>query len=147
MMNDSRRYAQSIAIKGLSDTHRQVIDWVPEGAKVLELGCSTGYIGRLLIEHKGCSVTAAEFDPKAAAEARTAGLNVYQGSLEDSDFRASISGQFDVVIASDVLEHLAQPDVVLAHFSKWLAPTGRAIIAVPNVACWQIRRRLFFHGQ
>lgn len=146
MMNDARRYAQSVAVNGLSDTHRQVIDWVPPGSRVLELGCSTGYIGRILINDKGCTVTAAEFDANAAAEASAAGLTVFQGSLEDAAFRASIVGQFDVVIAADVLEHLANPATVLAHFRQWLAPAGRAIVAVPNIAFWPIRRNLFFRG-
>jgi methionine biosynthesis protein MetW len=147
MITDSRRYAEDVAIHGLSDTHQQVINWVPRGARVLELGCSTGYISRVLIEQKGCSVTGAEFDANAAQEARAAGLTVLQGSLEDPAFRASIEGVFDIVIAADVLEHLANPEVVLAHFRQWLAPNGRAILAVPNVACWEIRRGLFFRGE
>jgi SAM-dependent methyltransferase len=87
-----------------------------------------------------------EVDPTAAAEARVAGLNVIEGSIEDVGLRESIGERFDVVIAADVLEHLANPDVVLKHFIRWLNPNGKAIVAVPNIATWSIRRQLFLHG-
>src|SRR5262249_30754099 len=144
MATDARRYAEVVEEHGLSPTHHQVIDWVPRGARVLELGCATGYIGRILIEHKECKVTGVEIDPAAAEVARASGLAIALGSLEDPAFRASIRRDFDVVIAADVLEHLANPAPVLNHFKRWLVPGGAAIVAVPNVATWSIRSQLFF---
>lgn len=142
----SIRYAQIVEAHGLSDTHRQVIEWVPKGSRVLEIGCSTGYIGKLLREEKGCTVTGLEADPVAASKARANGLTVIEGSAEDAALRESIEGPFDIIIAADVLEHLANPPPVLEAFKQWLAPHGRAIIAVPNIATWHIRCQLFFRG-
>jgi methionine biosynthesis protein MetW len=143
---DSRRYQQDVEKYGLSATHQQAIEWVPSGSKVLELGCASGYIGRHLILEKGCQVTGIEVDKHAAHEARAAGLTVIEGSLEDESFRASIGERFDAILATDVLEHLRDPAVVLNNFKSWLLPAGRAIVAVPNIATWSMRRQLFFRG-
>jgi methionine biosynthesis protein MetW len=146
MAVDATRYRENVEQRGLSRTHRQVISWITPGARVLELGCSSGYIGRLLIDEKGCQVTGVEVDAAAAAEARTQGLTVLEGSLEDPAFRQAITDRFDFVVAADVLEHLRDPAVVLDGFKRWLAPGGLAIIAVPNIATWEIRQQLFFRG-
>jgi methionine biosynthesis protein MetW len=132
--------------RGMSATQKQTIDWVPQGARVLELGCSSGYIGQLLQEEKGCQVTGVEIDEAAAVEARGRGLDVRVGSLESKAFRDSIQGPFDVVLANDVLEHLLDPEPVLAQMRRWLTPLGSAVISTPNVASWLIRSKLFFGG-
>jgi methionine biosynthesis protein MetW len=146
MASDATRYREAVESLGLSQTHLQVISWVTPGSRVLEAGCASGYIGKLLTETKGCRVTGIELDPEAAREARQNGLTVIEGSLEEARFRASVNERFDFVLATDVLEHLRDPALVLDDFKRWLAPGGRAIIAVPNVATWQIRNQLFFRG-
>jgi 2-polyprenyl-3-methyl-5-hydroxy-6-metoxy-1,4-benzoquinol methylase len=145
---DATRYRELVERVGLSETHQRCIDWVPRGARVLELGCSSGFVGARLIVEKGCTVVGAEIDPRAADEARAVGLEVHVGSLEDPAFLAEIDalGPFDVVIAADVLEHLADPPPVLERMKRWIANNGYAIIAVPNVASWNIRSQLFFRG-
>ncbi|MBI4952857.1 MAG: class I SAM-dependent methyltransferase [Myxococcales bacterium] len=135
---DATRY-EKLVDAGLSSTQKQSIAWVPEGARVLELGCATGYIGDILMRQKGCKVVGVELDAKAAVEARGRGLDVRVGSLEDAAFRRSIAGPFDLVMATDVLEHLSDPDAVLADIDRWVAREGRVIVAVPNVAVWSMR--------
>jgi methionine biosynthesis protein MetW len=142
----STRYRELVERGGLSGTHRQLIAWVPAGSRVLELGCSTGYIGRRLIQEKGCSVTGVELDSAAADEARQAGLSVIEGSLDDPSLRGSIEDRFDVVIAADVLEHLRDPAAALTDIRRWVAPNGCAVLAVPNIATWSVRAKLFFGG-
>jgi methionine biosynthesis protein MetW len=146
MAEGATRYRDNVEQHGMSSTHHQVIAWVPPNARVLEVGCATGYVGRVLRDQKGCEVSGLEVDAEAARAAREGGLTVLEGSLEDPAFRASVRGPFDVVIAADVLEHLADPGPVLEHFKRWLAPGGFVIIAVPNIATWSMRVRLFFHG-
>jgi methionine biosynthesis protein MetW len=131
---------------GGSLAHRQMLDWVPAGSRVLELGCASGYMGKLLIDAKSCRVTGVEYDAAAAAEARQKGLSVIEGSLEDAALRASLTERYDVVMAADVLEHLRDPATVLEAIKGWLEPGGLAIVSVPNVANWSIRRQLFFRG-
>jgi methionine biosynthesis protein MetW len=146
METDATRYREAIERHGFSRTHHQIVQWIPRGARVLELGCASGYHGEAFIKERGCTVVGVELDENAAREARTRGLDVRVGSLEDPRFRSSIAEQFDVVTAADVLEHLADPASVLGHMRRWLAPGGRAIIAVPNIATWRMRKQIFFRG-
>ena len=144
--DDARRYEQIVARHGFSLTHKQAFAWVPDGARVLEIGCATGYMGAVLQNEKGCRVTGIEIDPAAAVEARHKGLEVIVGSLEDAAFRRSIPRAFDAIVATDVIEHLRDPRVVLADFARWLVPGGMAVVAVPNVATWTMRAQLMFRG-
>lgn len=144
--SDGTRYRRIVEREGLSPTHRRLIDWTPDGSRVLEVGCASGYVGSILIRDKGCRVTGVEVEPAAAAEARQNGLTVFEGSLEEPAFFDSIPGPFDVIIAADVLEHLREPGRVLERFKASLVPGGVVLIAVPNVAVWSMRKRLFFRG-
>ena len=46
-------------------------------------------------------------------------------------------GSFDCVIAADVLEHLRDPDTVLASAAALLEPGGTAVVSLPNVRYWE----------
>lgn len=51
---------------------------------------------------------------------------------------------FDTLLFSHVLEHLRDPDVVLASFSQFLHAGGQILIAVPNILSWRMRCRFLF---
>lgn len=50
------------------------------------------------------------------------------------DFRADLpdEGQFEAIIAFDVVEHLAQPEALMARFHRLLSPEGMIFLSVPN---------------
>jgi SAM-dependent methyltransferase len=51
-------------------------------------------------------------------------------------------GQFDVVLFVDVIEHMTHPGPVLQFARGLLAPGGKVLVSVPNVAHWTIRMGL-----
>ena len=51
------------------DRNRILLEWAGEGKRVLEVGCSTGYMSRDLVQ-RGCQVTGIEVDRAAAERAR-----------------------------------------------------------------------------
>ncbi|MEM9693559.1 MAG: methionine biosynthesis protein MetW [Myxococcota bacterium] len=143
MTADARRYGELVERHGLSLSHRTCLAWVPPESRVLELGCSTGFIGAALIRDKGCTVDGIEVDPAAADIARERGLDVTVGSLESAALLDRVGRDYDIVLATDVLEHLRAPEEILARVPQWLSSAGRFIAAVPNVAVWSMRMRLF----
>jgi SAM-dependent methyltransferase len=122
-----------------------VLARVPPEARVLEVGAHTGYFTSLLHE-RGCRVTALEADPRAAAHAAPWAERVVTGDVEDPAVRARLDGPFDRVLFMHVLEHLVDPWAVLRAARALVAPGGRLIALLPNVACWRVRKALFFRG-
>src|SRR5262249_49882611 len=51
-------------------------------------------------------------------------------------------GPFDVVVCADVLEHLPEPERLLAKIAAWLAPRGTLLVSLPNVAHVSVRAAL-----
>jgi SAM-dependent methyltransferase len=134
-------YAGLVAAHGLSPAHRLVLAAVPDGARVLDVGCSTGYLAAELTA-RGCRVVGVEDDPEAAAEAREACELVVVGDVEDPAVRNELPRDMDVVLLADVLEHLRDPWEALAALRETLGPRGRAIASVPNIGHWTARRAL-----
>jgi 2-polyprenyl-3-methyl-5-hydroxy-6-metoxy-1,4-benzoquinol methylase len=139
-------YADLVAAHGLGVSHRIVLSEVPDGARVLDVGCATGYLAAEL-SRRGCTVDGIEVDPAAAQQARAHCREVAVGDLEapatQADVQRMLAGtRPDVIICADVLEHLRDPWTVLAWLRTLLAPGGRAVISVPNIAHWTARRAL-----
>lgn len=116
--------------------------WLPEDAKILDVGCGEGAITLLVSGGRTERVLGLEPDPARAAAARAQGLNVVTG-FADEAFLAE-HGPFDVILFTDVLEHLPAPGEMLTLVMKGLRPGGLIIASVPNVAHWTVRFRLLF---
>jgi methionine biosynthesis protein MetW len=114
---------------------------VPAGARVLDVGCATGYLAAEL-KARGCEVVGVEADPDAAAAARARGVEVVEGDIEDAALRGGLPGERDRILLGDVLEHLRDPAAALAGVRGLLAPGGVAVVSLPNVAVWHARREL-----
>jgi SAM-dependent methyltransferase len=115
---------------------------MPSGVRVLDVGCGAGGGTVVMNAGKHNEVLALEPDPQRAEAARSRGLNVRQTAF-DVEALAEL-GAFDVVVLADVLEHQADPAVMLGLVRQCLAPQGRVLISVPNVAHWTVRLGLLF---
>jgi SAM-dependent methyltransferase len=142
-----------VAEHGLAASHRLVLDAVPDGGRVLDVGCATGYLSAELAR-RGCEVVGVEFDAVAAHEARAVCREVVVGDLESAATQADVAravgevGAVDTIICADVLEHLRDPWTVLTWLRTLLPAdgSGRAVISVPNIAHWTARRAAL-HGR
>lgn len=110
------------------------VEHLPHTARTLELGCGNGWMLSALRE-RGQWVVGTERSVDSARAAREAGLRVLVGDL--SALRTD--ARFDLIVLFHVLEHLEDPRAALAACAAHLSPTGRMVIAVPNLASWQAR--------
>ena len=113
---------------------------IPAKARVLDVGCGTGSLTLAVTKEADAEVLGIEPDPQRAEHARKRGLKVVCG-VADPDLLRKL-GLFDVIILADVVEHLAEPADLLAELRSALAPGGRILASVPNVAHWTVRLRL-----
>jgi len=131
------------------DRNSLLLRYVGAGKRVLELGCSTGYITRRLLQ-QNCAVTAIENDEEAAAAARATGATVLNKDLNSPDWFASLKPEFDVVLMGDVLEHLIKPSEALRQVRPLLRTGSYVVICLPNVVHWLTRLQIAlgkFHYQ
>ncbi len=113
----------------------------PAGSDVLDVGCGEGHVAAALVE-RGCRVWGIEIDPEAAVAARISCEAVVVGDVMGVSHESLGSRPFDVILLLDVLEHLVDPLVALRHVTAWLAPGGRVIVSIPNVAHAAVRLAL-----
>jgi SAM-dependent methyltransferase len=124
----------------LKDTLGKVYSYIPNSPLVLDVGCSTGYFGELLIDDKKATVDGIELDSNDAAKARKVLNQVYSLDLEYDEWpKELLSTRYDVVFFGDILEHLKDPGKVLEKFSKLLKRSGIVIISIPNIAHASVR--------
>lgn len=135
------RYSRDIDFADLNNVHTLAVLSVPTGSRVLDLGAAEGSVARALRE-RGCAVTAVERDADAVAVLRALGLETVPADLDGIEADAIPAAAFDVILLLDVLEHLVRPARLLTMASTWLAPGGRIVVSVPNVAHAAVRLAL-----
>ncbi len=102
------------------------------GKSALDVGCGAGLLCEPLARLGG-AVTGVDAAPEnaaaAAAHAEGGGLDIryIAGELGDLDL-----GQFDLVTAMEVIEHVADKPAFVAHLKNALAPGGLMVISTPN---------------
>lgn len=107
---------------------------------ILEVGCSSGYLGATLVA-RGHRVTGVEPDAPSAQAARERLTEVFAGGF-DAFLDAHPDRDFDVVVFGDVLEHLVDPVDALQRARRHLRPGGSIVVSVPNVAHGSVRAML-----
>jgi glycosyltransferase involved in cell wall biosynthesis len=107
-------------------------------SKILDLGCSSGLLAERLraMGHHVTGVDVAELDGVGERTSAFFKADLNQGIPPE------VGSDFDLVLAADVLEHLARPGVLLEQIREVLAPDGTAIFCVPNIAHWYPRARV-----
>lgn len=128
--------------KKLSERELIIRDLVPEDAKVLIIGCGTSRLP-LALRDKGAVVTVSDIAPAAVELFTKQGFPGFILDLEHIT-DTSVAGKYDIIIASEVLEHIRNPELAIEVLSKH---TKRFILSIPNSAFYRYRFHLMFSGR
>ena len=121
-----------------SQIQKAIARLVPEGARVLDLGCGDGALLAHLQQHKGCTGYGVELDDTNVHACVQRGVNVLQLNL-DQGLTLFGDHSFDVVLQIDTLQHLRNAETMLRETAR----VGRmGIVAFPNFAHWPNRFRV-----
>jgi methionine biosynthesis protein MetW len=123
--------------------HRIILEMVPRGSSVLDLGCGTGELLFLLVKEKGARAQGIEIDEQAIYKCVARGLNVIHGDIDTglSEYRDK---SFDYVILNQSLQQVEHLEPVLMDSLR----VGRkVIVGFPNFAYIGSRLQLFFGGR
>lgn len=96
--------------------------------KMLDVGCGPGLF---LIEAKkrGWEVYGTEFTDNQLAYLNKKGINTLKGKLNNNSFKDEM---FDIIISSEVIEHINNPVEEVKHFNRLLRKGGIVYITTPN---------------
>ena len=108
-----------------------------EGKRVLDVGSGEGF-GAALLSERAASVLGIEIDATTIEHSR---LNYAGGTLEFRQGSATEldrlpAGSVDVVVAFEIIEHVADHEAVLRGFEHVLAPGGLVIVSTPDRAAY-----------
>jgi 2-polyprenyl-3-methyl-5-hydroxy-6-metoxy-1,4-benzoquinol methylase len=122
-----------------NNSHAFALSLVGYNKAVLEVGCSTGYLTKVMVE-RGCNVVGIELDPEAAEKAEEWAERVVVGNIDEGDVWNYVKDEaFDVAVLGDVLEHLRDPLASLRQAVRKLKATGYVVTSLPNVAHGDVR--------
>ena len=108
---------------------------VPQGSRVLDLGCGSGDMLAYLREQRGCTGYGIEIDDANVLACTRRGVNVIQLNLEEG-LALFDDASFDVVLQLDTLQHLRNTENMLRETAR----VGRmGIVSFPNFAHWPNR--------
>lgn len=115
---------------------------VPQGSRVLDLGCGTGELLAYLRETRGCSGYGVELDDANVLACARRGVNVIQLNLEEG-LQLFDDRSFDVVLQLETLQHLRNAENMLRETAR----VGRiGIVSFPNFAHW-VNRMAILRGR
>jgi methionine biosynthesis protein MetW len=115
--------------------HRLIAQRVPQGARVLDLGCGDGALMDYLRKERSCTGYGVEISDADVLHCVQRGVNVIQLNL-DEGLTMFGDQSFDVVLQIDTLQHLRNAEVMLRETVR-VGKTG--IVAFPNFAHWPNR--------
>ena len=126
--------------------NRPLIDFLqPDCHRLLDVGCGAGDNASLLKSQcPECQIFGITHSGVEAEVAQKHMEHVWVIDIEDELPPDLESQKFDALLFSHVLEHLRNPDAVLAQYLHLLNPGGEVLIAVPNILSWRQRIQFLF---
>lgn len=116
---------------------------IPDGSRVLDLGCGDGDLLAQLIGAQGCRGQGVEVSPDAIHACIARGIPVVEADIDAGlpDFDDS---SFDVVVLSQTLQATRHPALVLREMMR---VGGVGVVSFPNFGHWRVRAYLATRGR
>ncbi len=125
----------ALYLKTYKKRMKLVSKWLPKKGRILDVGCAAGYFLRIAQQH-GHDVHGVELSEAIAQEAiQSLGKDrIYNGLLDDAvTARGWQDHSFDLITIWDVIEHVPEPQSLLASIKKLIKPGGKLLLETQNV--------------
>jgi len=110
--------------------------------RVLDVGCGPGDDADWLRRHGAAEIVGIEPDGRAASVAAMRYDRVINSTVEAA--LSELVGPFDLIVCSDVLEHLVDPWTVLRGLRHVVAEEGCLAVGLPNIRYYRALMRIAF---
>ncbi|MDO9194748.1 MAG: glycoside hydrolase family 99-like domain-containing protein [Undibacterium sp.] len=119
---------------GIEESLSKITGMVSINSVVLDIGCSSGMLGRYLAHQKGCVIDGIDIDDGALENCHPIYRKVIIKNLESDDLISDlIAESYDFIVVADVIEHLNHPENLLSQLRLLIKPHGTIIFSVPNI--------------
>jgi len=116
----------------LEEVAREYPDRPPSSIRVLDVGCGNGSLLAIPLAQEGLDVTGVDLHGSSIAHAQRLASGLPNAHFVTGAVGDLADPAFDVVILSEVLEHVHDPETLLLASLTRLKPNGIAVITVPN---------------
>ena len=141
-MGDNREYEYKADRSAHREEFSKIVDWIPEGSRVLDLGCGEGSLLKLLVERKKAQVEGIEISPSGVEVCRSKGLKVRQGRIDER--LPWVDDAFDYAVCNVTLQMVMYPEKLLSEMGRVAI---RQIVSFPNFANIRNRLELLLFGR
>jgi 2-polyprenyl-3-methyl-5-hydroxy-6-metoxy-1,4-benzoquinol methylase len=123
----------------------RLLKGLPRGLDVLDVACGSGVHGAELKRLYGHRVVGVDLSAGSIEKAKTRLDEAYVADITHPEFYPKFGrSTFDIIVLSDILEHVSDPLDVIARHLPFLSPGGHVLISLPNIAIWNVRFELLF---
>lgn len=111
----------------------KIFDMIEAKTKVLDVGCSTGFLGNELKKKKQCTVFGIDNNKSYLNIASKRLDKAIYADIEKNNIKLKTKSS-DYIIFADILEHTRDPESMIKKFKAFLKDSGSFLISLPNVA-------------
>ncbi|HUC59062.1 MAG TPA: class I SAM-dependent methyltransferase [Streptosporangiaceae bacterium] len=113
-------------------------------AVIVDVGCGDGFATKIAADRNpGHMFIGLDWSALSLKSARERGISVVRASI-DAPSLPLAEGSADVVVMSEVIEHLVDTDSAIEAAYRALKPGGSLLLSTPNLASWYNRGLLAF---
>lgn len=141
-INDNRNYDYSSFPDDERKEYAVIAERIPNGARVLDLGCGNGSLLAKLKREKNTVGSGLEISESGIAAATKRGLNVLPGRIDER--LPFDDNAFDVAVCNVTIQMVMYPEVMLQEMKR---VSRMQIISFPNFAFWKNRLDLLVNGR
>ncbi|WP_157698772.1 class I SAM-dependent methyltransferase [Geobacter sp. DSM 9736] len=131
-------------LKVYENANPKILELYEGEERVLDIGCGAGALGAAIRKiNPKAVVHGVDASPEAGKLAADR-LDWFRCMDLDNEPLPHGPERYDLIIFGDVLEHLKNPYRLLSQSRDLLAPSGKVILSLPNIANYSLRLRLLF---
>ena len=134
-------YCMPNSTKAMTD--EIIMQQIPSGSRVIDLGCGDGRLLARLRDEHSCSGQGIELDHDQMLSAVSRGIPIINGDL-DQGLSDVPNDAFDCAVLSQTLQQVRHPKELLLEMMRI---ASRALVIVPNFGYWRVRLQVIRFGR
>lgn len=141
-MNDNRKYSYSTFSKTFRREYSVILDWIPYGSKVVDLGCGDASLLELLMQKKGIKGEGIDIASGVEKTGKVKQINVQRGKIDK--ILPYKKFQFDYAICNVTIQMLMCPEILISEMARI---AKYQIISFPNFGFILNRLDMLLNGR